>query len=229
MDTEDHLLSCVAVETARELETLCATKRLTYANERDHLAPCCKMATARVAGPHEQRPALSPLGFGELHGWVGLGLVDVVFRWTDRRPTFLELKCGMGKNVLRPCIWDAVKLSTAVLGGNAGAGYLLAGARTSDWLARVAGADLFESGEWDALGPDVRDRFIADWRFWESEATPHVPGRVAKQFRTIPLGSFRLAIAATPWELRLARVEPIGDAWIDWPSTIGSGPPTRES
>ena len=220
MDYDDHILARVDDETARELELFCAGKQLMYANERDHLAKCCKIATARVAGALKQPPALSPYAFGDLHGWVGLGLVDVVFRWADRRPTFLELKCGAGKNVLRPCVWDAVKLSTAVLGRNAGSGYLLAGAPTSDWRARVPGADLFESAEWDTLGTHVRDRFLADWRFWQSEATPHTPGRVAGGFRTAALGSFPLAIAMTPWELRL--VEPIGDGWVDWPSAIES-------
>jgi hypothetical protein len=219
-DPDDHLLRRVADETARELDEFCAASRLTYANERDHLAKCCKIAAARVVGILEQPPALSPNAFGDLHGWVGLGLVDVVLRWANRPPTFLELKCGAGERALRPCIWDAVKLSTAVLGRNASAGYLLAGARSSDWRAGVPGADLFESGEWDALGPNVRDRFLIDWRFWESEATPHVPGCVAAGFNTVALGSFPLTIAATPWELRLARVKPVADAWADWPSAL---------
>jgi hypothetical protein len=63
-----------------------------------------------------------------------------------------------------------------------------------------------------------RDRFLADWRKWELE--PHIPGRVATAFRTVALGSFPLEIARTPWELRLARVEPIGDDWVDWPSVL---------
>jgi len=220
MDTDDHLVGRVADETAGELELFCAVNQLSHANERDHLGKCCRIATARVAGALEQPPMLDPFAFGDPHGWVGLGLVDVVLRWADRPPTFLELKCGAGKRALKPCVWDAVKLSTAVLGGNACSGYLLAGAPMSDWQARVPGADFFDSAEWQTLGPHVRERFLADWRFWESETTPHIPGRVAARFRTIALGTFPLTIATTPWELRLARVEPIDDAWVDWPSAV---------
>jgi hypothetical protein len=79
-------------------------------------------------------------------------------------------------------------------------------------------ADLFESAEWVTLGPHVRDRFLGDWRKWELE--PHIPGRIATAFCTVALGSFPLEIAQTPWELRLARVEPIGDEWVDWPSVL---------
>jgi hypothetical protein len=53
---------------------------------------------------------------------------------------------------------------------------------------------------------------------WELE--PHIPGRVATAFRTVSLGSFPLEIAQTHWELRLARVEPTGDEWADWPSVL---------
>jgi hypothetical protein len=218
MNSDDDLLRRVADATARELETFCAELQLTYPNERDHLAKCCKTATARLASALDRPPALSPYSFGDPRGWVGLGNVDVVLRWADRQPTFLELKCGTGKHVLRPCVWDALKLSTAVLGGNAASGYLLAGAPTSDWRAPVPGADLFESVEWVTVGPQVRDRFLADWRKWELE--PHIPGRVATAFRTVALGSFPLEIARTPWQLRLARVEPIGDDWVDWPSVL---------
>lgn len=220
VDADDHLVGRVAAETARELELFCSANRLAYANERDHLAKCCKIATARVSGSLGQPPALGPHAFGDRHGWVGLGLVDVVLRWADRPPTFLELKCGAGKSVLRPCVWDAVKLSTAVLGRNARSAYLLAGAPESDWQARAPGSELFESAERDTLGPHVRDRFLADWRFWESEATPHTPGRVPARIRTVALGSFPFTIAMTPWELRLARVEPVGSVWTDWPSAL---------
>ena len=128
MTSDDDLLRSLAAATARELETLCAELTLTSPNERDHLAKCCKTATARLADALDPPAALSPYAFGDPHGWVGLGTVDVVLRWTDREPIFLELKCGAGKHVLRPCVWDAVKLSTAILGRNAASGYLLAGA-----------------------------------------------------------------------------------------------------
>lgn len=136
---DDDLLLRVAEMTAMGLERFCAACNLRYANERDHLARCCRPAAMRIASTVEPRPALSPYGFGEKHGWVGLGTVDVVFRWPDRPAIFVELKCGAGTRILSACVWDAVKLATAVLGGNAGAGYLLAGAPTTSWASRIPG------------------------------------------------------------------------------------------
>lgn len=211
----------LTVETASELEAFCAERALAYANERDHLARCCKAVAARiVAELPPPRPALSPFGFGERHEWIGLGGVDVVFRWEAREPTFVELKSGSGTGALRPCVWDAVKLATAVLGGNASSGYMLAAAPVSAWRTGYLGAELFESGEWLTLGPEIRDRFRGDWSFWASEATPHVPGRVPAGIRTIAVGSASLSIASTLWELRAARVEPIGTDWVKWPGTV---------
>jgi hypothetical protein len=179
------MLRLLAEAAATALETFCATHGLAYANERDHFAPCCRTAVARITADLDERPALSPYAFGAKHGWVGLGSVDLVVRWPKRAPAFLELKCGAGAHVLRPCVWDAVKLATAVHGGNAGAGYLLAGAPAPEWAKPIAGAEFFDTAEWHTLGPRVRDKFRADWRFWASERSPHIPGRVPHGFSTV--------------------------------------------
>jgi hypothetical protein len=217
MDVEG-VLRRIAEETANELEEFCALHGVVHANEMRHLAPCCKVIVGRVADALTLRPALAPFGFGERHGWRGLGLVDAVLRWPDETATFIELKCGSGDESLKPCVWDAVKLATGVLGGNAAAGYLLAGAPASKWQVAVAGANLFKAAEWETLGPGVRDDFISDWRKWEREG--HIPGRVPSVFRTAPLGLYELTVGGAPWELRLARVEPVGRTWVDWPSTL---------
>lgn len=218
---DDELMSRVAVATAHALETFCLERGLSHANERDHLAKCCKaVAVDLTAQLPEPRPALFPFGFGDRHGWIGLGGVDVVFRWSTRAPTFLELKCGSGKAALRPCVWDAVKLATAVLGGNASSAYMLAGAPASVWSAGCAGAEFFASAEWRTTSPEVRDRFRADWAFWESEKTPHIPGRVPAAFRTVALNSVPLAIGGVAWQLHLARVDADGADWIEWPRFV---------
>ena len=124
---------------ARELEVLCAEKGLTYANEQKHLGPACKLVTALLARRYTSPPDLSPFDFGDRLGWVGLGNVDVVFRWPDRRPMFVELKCGSD---LTACVWDAVKLSSGVLHGNAALGIPSRGAPTSAWLKPTTGAEL---------------------------------------------------------------------------------------
>lgn len=222
MNSDDALLQGIAEETATELEKFCSKHGLPYADEQRCLAPCCKEATKRVAGSLDPPPALSPFAFGDKHGWLGLGLVDVVLRWPgeDEPPTFLELKCGDKEHTLRPCVWDAVKLAIAVLKGNARAGYLLAGSPAASWEKPVVpGAELFESRpSWETLGPHIRDAFLPDWQKWEKEG--HIPGEVAVKFKTVALGTHHLTIAETPWELRLARVEPIGDETDVWPTTL---------
>jgi hypothetical protein len=209
----------VAEMTAAELERFCADRQLVYANERDHLGKCCREALVRIIGGLDDAPALSPHTYGHKHGWIGVGSVDVVLRWRHCPATFLELKCGARPNVLTACVWDALKLATALLGGNAGAGYLLAGAPATYWAARKAGAEFFETAEWDTLGPSVRNNYMAYWQLWESER--HIPGRVPRHFSTASLGAFQLTIGNAAWELRLARVSPSGD-WIDWPPTTTS-------
>jgi hypothetical protein len=213
---DDDLLRHVAETAAVGLEEFCASRQLRFANERDHMAPCCADAVARITGVLEVAPYLGGHAYGLKHGWRGLGHVDVVLRWAHRPATFLELKCGARSDALAACVWDAVKLGTAVLGGNAGAGYLLAGAPASRWTGRAAGAELFETAEWVTLGPDVRDAYLPYWRFWEAEGG--IPGRIPNGLVTTTLGSYPFTIGDTPWELRLARVSPQGD-WIDWPPT----------
>jgi hypothetical protein len=210
LDRDDKLMRKVAELTTTELENFCTFHKLERAGENRALAPSCKKAVARAARALRDPPALNSLAFGEKHGWRGLGSVDLVMRWANRRPVFLELKC----DELSPCVWDAVKLATAVLGGNAGSGYLLASARTSDWEKPIAGSQFFETAEWTTLGTDVRDRFLSSWRRWEREG--HIPGRVPTGFSTVALGVFSLTIAGVPWEVRLARLCASG-AWIWWP------------
>jgi hypothetical protein len=124
--TIDAVIRRMAAETAKELAAFCVERGLVYANERDHLAKCCKIAADQVRSSLDPPPAVAPLAFGEPHGWIGLGSVDVVLRWATGGATFVELKCGSDNHALRPCVWDAAKLATGLLGGNAGAGYLLA-------------------------------------------------------------------------------------------------------
>lgn len=114
------------------------------------------------------------------------------------------------------CVWDSVKLTSGVLNGNASAGYMLAGSPTSLWQKPVRGAELFGGGKWRTLSPEIRDAYLDWWRFWQEEKTPHIPGRVAETFETVPLGSFPFQIEGTAWELRLVRVEPSGSTWLNW-------------
>jgi hypothetical protein len=183
-------------------------------NEQSHLAPQCKLAAAEVAAPCDPTPALAPFDFGSRLGWVGLGNVDVVFRWPDCGAAFVELKCNRD---LSAWVWDAVKLAAGVLHGNADSSYLLAGAPTSAWMKPARGAELFADKQWETLGRDIRDAY-RDWRYSWQEEVPgrHIPGRVADEFETTALGSWPLTVGGVPWELRLARVRPVGETWRSW-------------
>lgn len=144
-----------------------------------------------------------------------------MFRQPESAPTFLELKCGYGKDCLAFCVWDAVKLAAGLLAGNAEAGYLLAGAPRADWHRPILGAQLFESRTWQTSGRDIRGAYSRWWWRWQIEMkygkpNHHIPGRVAATFDTKKLGSFGFQIAGTAWELRLARVEPALADWHDW-------------
>lgn len=93
---------------------------------------------------------------------------------------------------------------------------MLAGASSASWRKPVPGTELFSSKEWETTGPAVRDAYRSWWRRWQNETTPHIPGQVARVFRTVALGFFAFEIRGAAWELRLARVEHVGHDWLEW-------------
>lgn len=218
---DEHLVQ-LALETAVELERSCSELAIGHATESKHLDPTCKRVAKRLAPTWSPIASVGPYGFGDKLGWIGLGNVDVVFRRPDLLPTFLELKCGAKSDSLGPCVWDAVKVAAGVLAGNAEAGYLLAGAPLAQWQKPILGAQLFDSRAWRTSGSEIRGAYSGWWWMWQKG--PHIPGRVAATFHTKKLDSFRFQIAGTPWELRLAKVEPARPDWEDWqPLTSAAG------
>lgn len=207
----DARLSELAREVARELPGTYAKKARKNLSEQFHLQPTTNRVVERLAATWHPTPSLVGKTFGDKLGWIGLGHVDTVFSWADGTRLFLELKCGTD---LSACAWDAVKLASGVLNGNAFAGYMLAGSPSSLWRKPIPGAELFERGKWHTTG--VRDAHLKWWRFWQGEKTPHIPGRVAASFETVQLGLFPFAIDGVAWELRLVRVEPSGPNWLNW-------------
>jgi hypothetical protein len=161
-------------------------------------------------------PGLTPKSFGDKLSWVGLGGVDVVFRWPDTKPAFVELKCGAKSDTLGPCAWDALKLASGISNGNAGTGYLLAALPTALWDASTLGRELFTTRGWSTL--ELRNSFSSWWPFWEKDG--HIPGRVAESLATIEIETFPLAVGGTAWQLRLSRVEPRGSRRLQWESTL---------
>lgn len=209
---DDRVRELVAA-VAGELERFCAEHGRNWANERDHLTPCTKCVIEGLLPTWTPTLTHGPFGFGERHGWTKLGRVDVVLHEAERLPIFVEVKCGAENTSLAPCSWDAVKLGTAIAGGNARAAYLLAGAPTAVWqtAARV-GAEFFTDAVHETV--EIRDRYRAYFAQWEKE--PHIPGRVPAALMTTAVASVGLAIAGTAWEIRASRVEGTG-GWWDWP------------
>jgi hypothetical protein len=214
----DQELRELAQEVAYELPGIYAAKGRPNLSEMHHLQPATNTVAAKLAPTWDPAPSLDGHEFGPKLGWVGLGNVDTVFAWPAGTRTFLELKCDRD---LSACVWDAVKLSAAVLNGNANAGYMLAGAPTSAWEKPAPGAELFESCRWVTIGPGIRDRYRRWWWNWQEEIVGdrpnrHIPGSVAASFETVPVGRFPFEVAGTPWQLRLARIETVGADWINW-------------
>ena len=214
MNEDDALATRLADLSAQKLEAHCAEAAVSSPNEQRHLAPQCKLAAIEVAATCHLAPELDPFGFGPKLGWTGLGNVDVVFRWPDRGAMFVELKCG---GDLSPCAWDAVKLAAGVLHGNAESAYLLAGAPTAAWKQPARGTELFVDKQWETLSPEIRDAYRDWWYRWQEEVPGrHIPGLVAETFETTALGSWQLSVGSHPWELRLARIRPVGDVSKRW-------------
>lgn len=210
MDNDKELIA-VAAASAAALPRLYAERAKENLSEQFHLQPATTLVVERLAPTWAPAPSLVGKTFGDKLGWLGLGPVDTVFHWGDGTRTFLELKCGTD---LSACVWDSVKLASGLLQKNARAGYLLAGAPTESWEKPVRGGEFFASRSWDTTGADVRDAYRDWWGSWEKEG--HLPVRVAASFETQALGSFAFGIDGTPWQLRLARVEPVGSTWLEW-------------
>ena len=214
MDEDDALAMRLAELSATKLEAFCLEGGVASANEQSHLAPQCKLAAIAVAATCDPTPALEPFHFGPKLGWVGLGNVDVVFRWPERGAIFVELKCGSD---LSACVWDAVKLAAGVLHDNADSAYLLVGAPTTAWMKPARGAELFADRRWDTFGPEIRDAYRDWWHRWQEEVPGrHIPGLVAEAFETAALGVWPFTIGGLPWELHVARVRPEGDSSRNW-------------
>jgi hypothetical protein len=104
-----------------------------------------------------------------------------------------------------------------VLRGNAASAYLLAGAPTTAWTKPARGVELFASRRWKTVGPEICDAYRDWWRSWQEEVPGrHIPGLVAQEFETEALGLWPMTIGRLPWELRLARIRPVGEASVKW-------------
>jgi hypothetical protein len=148
-----------------------------------------------------------------LPDWPRLGPVDITLSEPDQPPSLVELKCGSGPDALGPCAWDLLKLASAVVAGAGSAGYMLAATTRAMWDRPARGADIFDSGAWEA--GNVRELYADWWRSWEKRGDPR-PLRVPARGQTAALGEAAFEAGGATWQLRLARVEADTDGWVGW-------------
>lgn len=159
------------------------------------------------------RPEVSPaLGSGLEERWPRIGKFDVSLRWAGTITVFGELKCGADEAALDACVWDAAKSAMVVRCGKAVGAHLVAAAPSALWSRRGLGVELLLGGDWNTAA--LRDPYAAGWRRWERDG--YKPVRLPDRIRTEAVSDTEFAIAGRPWRLGVARVEPVGEGWLDW-------------
>jgi hypothetical protein len=206
----------LAAAVAECLEQRAAELAVSRVNEQAHLQPCCENSARGLA---DER-ALDPTAKKELicDAWPRIGAVDIALTQPDGSRVVLELKCGAGRDALGPCVWDVAKCALAIEDEQASAAYLLAGTCVSGWNEAIRGAEFFTSATWQMV--DLRQRYADWWRQWERLGDP-MPNRLPSRIRTEGLGRFPFTVDHSPWELRLARVEPMSGGWFEWAPLLG--------
>ena len=214
--SRDSAVLELSAEAAACLASKAIDGSLVHVNERDHLQPCFSRA-AKQLGPSWDQPGAPSSPRVRYDDWPKLGGVDLALTWSDGLIAFVELKCGAGRDTLDACGWDAVKLAFALARGKASAAYLVAGTTAENWVYPIRGTELFSSCEFEAtqLRTDYSDAF----RMYERDGY-RVATLVPERFRTMKLGAFPFAVQGNPWELRVSRVEVVGNKWAAWPPLL---------
>jgi hypothetical protein len=199
--------------SAPRLAAKASDLRQEYVNERDHLQPAFRVSLEEVAAEAVPRPEVSRVldhGLGET--WPRLGRFDLSLSWYGSTVVFGELKCGDSENALSACAWDAAKCAFCLRHG-VGVGMLLVAAGPRHlWECDTLGTELFLGGEWNMA--DLRERYANGFTAWERAG--YMPLRVPETFATFDIGRTEFTIAGNPWVLGVARVEPVGDLWLEW-------------
>jgi len=214
----DRLFTAAAEAAAPELTALAERLGRDWINERDHLQPTYRGALESAAAAAWPRPQVSPsLGSGLERCWPRSGKFDVSLRWPNATTVFGELKCGSDEGTLGACAWDAPKCAMAVRCGTAAAAHLIAAAPATLWKRRALGVELLADAEWEMA--DVRARYASHFTKFEKDG--YKPVRVPERLRTVAVGATGFTVADRPWRLGVARVEPVGEGWLDWVPFLG--------
>lgn len=200
--------------------TLSVETQKSAINEQHDLQPHCARAARTIAERPENIVEVASQDQLLIEDWPRLGKVDLALTWPSRDRVLVELKCGAKNDTLGPCVWDALKCAFALHVGLASAAYLLAGAPETSWSKPIRAAELLSTRSWDTA--DLRDRYADWWRQWEKCGDPQ-PVRLPSSFSTVAVGTFPFQIKGTSWELRLARIERVGEL-VDWPRFLPPPP-----
>lgn len=199
--------------TAARLTELTAQRHLIRINERDHLQPVFAVALREVAAIAVP-PASAAIDLDHrLKGaWPRLGRFDAGVSWGHATASFAELKAGSHEIALMACAWDALKCAFCLRHNVGIAMFLIAAAPKALWDRRSLGLELFEDAAWDAR--TLRERYARGFRIWERDG--YLPLRVPSRFATSRGHRRSFRIGGRDWQVGIARVEPVGEDWLDW-------------
>ena len=209
----ERLFSAAAEAAGPRLTELVQALSIGYVNERDHLQPTFRQALKDTVKDERPRPAVSfDLNHGLEELWPSLGRFDDALAWGRRATAFAELKAGSDEGALSACAWDAIKCAFCLRHAVGAAAFLIAAAPEVLWRRRCLGLELFDDGGWDTT--DLRRRYAKGFRKWERDG--YKPLRVPAALRTHGGRRLEFLVGTEPWMLGLARVEPLGESWLDW-------------
>lgn len=205
--------------SAAVLESVAKERRLEWVNERDHQSKAVHRALAgssnitgvtldgarRVKWPDH---------------WPRVGDIDLIIRTGELRAA-IELKCGAGKDALAACVWDAVKLATALSLGDVHAAYLVAAAPAPRFVIGTRGPDDIPTCAEFFTAPstwgtaDVRQTYRTWFDQWQRNQDP-LPVLVPATFSTRLVSTHHFSVDDAPWQQRVSRVELTDESWYPW-------------
>lgn len=213
VDQAEKLYTTAAETAGPRLTELARRCDLDYINERDHLQPTFRQALRDTVKEERPGPSVSfDLNHGLEQHWPRLGKFDDALAWGRSATVLAELKAGSDECALSACGWDALKAAFCLRHGVGAGMFLIAAAPECLWQSSCLGLELFDGGTWNSA--DLRRRYARGFKKFERDG--YKPLRVPAAFRTFAGRRTNFAVAEKPWLLGIARVEPLGEEWLDW-------------
>lgn len=186
--------------------------------EQRHLDPCFRRVASSVLGASPTVTAVRGQLPARLDAWPRLGKFDLAAEWFDSGWSAFELKCGVGRDALGPCVWDAAKCALALAEDPLiSEAFLVAAAPRASWSAPIRGVEFFAHSTHKMM--ELRERYLDWWRHWEKRGDP-IPVRLPTGFSTRPVASAAFARSEQEWDLRFSRIELVSEDLVAWRSTL---------